>query len=338
MAEQENALTTTDEKPALNIFITAADSSVGQMITRAAVAEGHTVFGTTEQGTKGAYAVRDAGGIPIYPEMTRGSSLRSALLMAKADVVVHLAAAVAVNSLPFVPHNYSAQLDLVRNGTQSLIAAAGQTGVERFIHVSSAALYRTDSAHPATEENAIDASSNALFEALADAEEAVQDGALPAYILRAGFLYGGHTPTNDALVEAIRNGRGLATGKGTGALIHDNDLAAAVLAALAHAADGVIVLNIVDDTPAPLNDVLQTLGQEIGVEPVTLSGFWAERRVGDLQRALLNQSSAVDNSKAKDVLNWSLEYPSHPVGIEKMLLLWRVEEADEVASTEIIEA
>lgn len=338
MAEQEQALTTIEDKQPLNIFITAADSSLGQIITRQAVADGHHVFGATQQGSTGAFTIRDAGGIPLYPETTRGSSLRSALLMAKADVVIHLAAAVAVNSLPYIPFDYAGQLDAVQNGTQALIAAAGQTGVKRFIHVSSAALYRNDDHAAATEDSSIDASSNALFEALAGAEAAVLDGALPAVVLRAGFLYGGHTPANDALVEAIRAGRGIVTGTGTAALIHDEDLADVILALIEAELSEAPVLNVVDDTPAPIDALLQTLGQEIGVEPVQLNNFMAERRVSDLQRALLNQTTRVDNSKVKALLDWSPQYPAYPAGIEKMLLLWRVEEATAAPGTEIVQS
>lgn len=322
----------TSEVTPLNVVITAAESGPGLQLVRAAVANGHQVFGTTQEGSAGAFAIREAGGIPIYPEHHRELSVRSNLLMARADVVVHLAGAVAVNSMPFLPVDYTTKLDMLR-ATDVLMAAAGQTGVKRFIHISAAYSYGNTGDEAATEDAQI-RTNNALLKAIADAEDAVLDGGLPGYVLRAGYIYGGHSASNDGVIEAIRTGRPLATGSGAAPFIHQDDLVSAIIALIEQSSEneGVAdLLNIVDDSSTAFDAVLKLLGEEIGINPQRLSGLRAERTIKPEQAALLNMHTTVDNSKAKDALNWSPEYTSLAQGIERMMLIWRTEEIGDMA-------
>lgn len=77
----------TDTK--LSIFITGAETELGQETVRQFVALGHKVTGLTRD-KDGAATVRSHGGIAVESNPSNAVELRDAILAANADVVVNL--------------------------------------------------------------------------------------------------------------------------------------------------------------------------------------------------------------------------------------------------------
>lgn len=328
MAETpENELT--QQKP--NIFITGADSGVGLLLTRTLSSNGHRVVGTTENGSQGAYAIRDAGGLPVYPDLQRPGEIRSVLMMGRADIVVHLAAQ-PLNSFPLPSVGLNAYLTLLRSGTDNLLAAAGDCGVKRLIFPAFSFIYGDHHGASVDEDTAAD-TSLPLYEAVAAAEAAVQDGAIPGYVLRCGFVYGSNTPATHVLAEALRGGNNVPTGQGLAGWVHEADLMRAILLLIERGfGDEPLaeVFNIVDDTPMTPDQFIDAFAEALGVMPsrggAGLSALFS--RPDALKQALLNQSAAPSNAKAKTQLGWSPQFATQRTGIEQLLLQWRADHAE----------
>jgi len=329
MAKEANTEST--ENNQLRIFVTAGDYAAGYYLIREAVRAGHQVVGTTELGTVGAYRIRRLGGVPVYPELTREGALRSAIAMLKADVVVNAAPAAHFNGLPFHKVDYKNEIALLTEGTKALLAAAQTVkSVKYFVHISLACLYGDTGSEKATEETPV-RGGNILFDAAVHAETAVQQSALESTILRAGFEYGALSPSALGVIKAIQSGKPLPSGNGLAAWVHDVDVARAIMLLIERVSTGETVaplLNIVDDTPTHVDDMLSKIGGELGISTTPrISAFWKPLRVGDIQTTLLEQNTHVENSKAKEELGWMLKHPAQDRGIDDMLLILRAETA-----------
>src|SRR5688572_125022 len=130
----------TDNPQALNIFLTGGDSGVGLVLARELVKRGYKVFAAASKGTAGANRIRRVGAFPVYPELTREGSLRSAMMLARADVVVNCASQDFIG-LPQYRIDYGKTAHVLEDGTEALVAAAGKLGIKRLIHLSAAYVY-----------------------------------------------------------------------------------------------------------------------------------------------------------------------------------------------------
>ena len=330
MAEQLEATT----GGSLSIFITGGDTGAGVAVVREATKNGYKAYATAAKGTLGATRIRRAGGIPVYPDLTRESALRAAILMAKADVVVNCAPQ-RFFGMPQHAIDYNATAHLIEEETEALVAAAGSMGIKRLVHLSSAFLY--GETHGAANEEAHVHRGNALLNAAAAAEEAVFDGGVPGHVVRAGVIYGGYHDSMAALAEDLRSGSGIPGGKGKVSWIHENDLGTALanLAVIKLENESVAnVLNIADDEPMTYDDFMAEFGKRFGVgTPSRLSGIRAAFRTNAIQLELLGQSTLVDNSLAKATLGWVPKVASKEEGIERSMLIWRAEEAENMPSS-----
>ena len=333
------------ESKQLTIFIIGAGQGVGLAAATLATRAGHKVVGTTELGSVGAYRIRRAGGIPIYPDLTRESAVYSALQMGKADVIIN-AAPQALNGLPQYNADYETLLPWLTESTDAIMAAAGRADIDRIIHISSASIYG-DTHHEAVTEDAHLDLSTPLAKALHQAEEAVLDGGIPGYVLRAGYILGTHQ-SYAAVAEQLRAGKSLPNGNKPTAWAYDEDVARAALTIAEKTSDDNVahVYNIASDETASPDDLLDKFGAAYGTgRPLPLSGFMAQFRVNDVQRALLNAGTLLDTTKARTELDWSPK-GSIDLALDKMLLLWHAEDAEVTVyhqeensdSTEIVKA
>jgi nucleoside-diphosphate-sugar epimerase len=197
----EETVEETTEPTRPTIFITNGTNAVGLSLVRQLVAAGYTVTAGTDLGSDGAFEIRAAGGVPVFPEMERASNLRSLMLMSKADIVVNTVLEV-VNGLPQYLINWRDYLPMIEEGTQAVVAAAGQAGVKRLIHVSAAFAYGDQHGATVDESTHLD-TSNPLFAAISQAEAAVLDGAIPGYVLRAGYIYGANARASRDIYEGL---------------------------------------------------------------------------------------------------------------------------------------
>lgn len=99
--------------------------------------------------------------------------------------------------------------------------------------------------------------------------------------------------------------------------IHVDDVARAIMAAVAHEASG--VFNICDDEPAPPQDVMAHAAQLLGVAPPPDEDY-ATAQMTPMARSFYASSNRVRNTRAKRDLGLELAFPTFREGLER---LWR---------------
>lgn len=314
------------EAKQLSIFITGAGQGVGLAAATLASRAGHKVVGTTSLGSVGAYRIRRAGGVPIYPDLTRESAVYSALQMSKADVIINAAPQV-INGMPQYTVDYDEMLPWLEVSTEAIMTAAGRADITRIIHLSAASIYG-DTHHEAVAEDGHLDLSNALAKALYNAEETVLDGGVPAYILRTGYIMGTHQ-AGEVVADAIRNGKGMPNGKQATAWAHEDDVATAALLIAEKTSDEQqeTIYNIASEDTLTPDEFMTKFGMAYGIgEPSPLADFLLQLRTSDIQRMLVGMGTLLDTSKAKNELAWSAKGTADSA-LDRMLLLWRSEEA-----------
>jgi nucleoside-diphosphate-sugar epimerase len=196
-------------------------------------------------------------------------------------------------------------------GTDALLAAAREAGVERFVAQSFAsARYERAGGWVKTEDDPLDQDplpatreSNAAMRRL---EEAVTGAG--GIVLRYGVFYGAD---NDGLIEPLRKRQFpiVGTGAGMSSWIHLDDAAAGTVLALEHGRPG--IYNIVDDDPAPVHEWLPVLAEALGAPPPRRVPVWLARLVAGSAAVMMGtESRGASNAKAKRELGWKLRHPS----------------------------
>ena len=200
-------------------------------------------------------------------------------------------------------------------GTDALLAAAGEAGVRRFVAQSFAPyLYARQGGPVKTEADPVDASpppnTGQTYAAIAYLEQAATR--FGGIALRYGGFYGA---ANDALIEPVRKRQFPVVGDGGGIFpwLHLDDGAAATVLALEHS--GPAIYNIVDDEPAPVRDWLPVLASALGARPPRHVPSWLARLVaGQAAVVLATQARGAANARAKRELGWTPRYPSWRLG------------------------
>lgn len=183
------------------LAITGATGFAGQAMVESALAAGHRVTALTRR----PQTVRDG---VTWIEGTLEDANALSQLMKGADAVLHIAGAVNVPT-----REAFATANIV--GTQAIVDAATNAGVQRFIHVSSLA-----ARHPQL--------SNYGW-SKAEAEHAVTASALDWTIIRPPAVYGPRDGDMVDLFRMARRGFVLLPPKGRTSIIHVDDLARLLL-------------------------------------------------------------------------------------------------------------
>jgi nucleoside-diphosphate-sugar epimerase len=295
----------------MRVFVVGASGAIGTRLVPQLIDRGHEVIGTSRSPAK-ADRVRELGAEPVALELLDAAAVRKAVLEAEPEAIVHQATALA--DLRF-SRNFDrtfAQTNKLRTqGTDALLAAAGEAGVRRFVAQSFASYrYAPEGGPVKSEDDPLDPDplpkTRESQAAMRYLDQAVT--AAGGVALRYGGFYGA---ANDGLVEPVRKRQFPIVGDGGGisAFIHLDDAAAATVLALERDAAG--IYNIVDDDPAPAREWLPVLADALGAKPPRRVPRWLARLVaGEAAVMIGTEARGASNAKAKRELGWELRYPS----------------------------
>ncbi|HKF17325.1 MAG TPA: NAD(P)-dependent oxidoreductase [Candidatus Dormibacteraeota bacterium] len=295
----------------MRVFVAGASGAIGTRLVPQLIEAGHEVIGSHRSPDR-AERIRALGAKPVTLDLLDALAVRKAVLEATPDAIVHQATALANVSFSKSLDRTFAQTNRLRTeGTDTLLAAAREAGVRRFVAQSFASYrYAREGGMIKTEDDPLDpnplAGTRETNAAMRHLDEVVT--ATGGVALRYGGFYGA---PNDGLIAPIRKRQFPIIGDGGGvfSFIHLDDAATATVLALEH--DGPAIYNIVDDEPAPLREWLLVLATALGAKPPRRFPRWLARLVaGEAAVVTATESHAASNAKAKRELSWTPRYPS----------------------------
>lgn len=295
----------------MRVLVVGASGAIGTRLVPQLIARGHEVIGTYRTPTH-IQRVGALGAEPIALDLLDAHAVRKAVLDTEPDAIVNQAT--ALSNVRFSRHldrSFAQTNRLRREGTDALLAAARDAGVERFVAQSYASTrYAREGGWVKAEEDPLDpdpvSGMRETEAAMRYLDEAVTGAG--GIALRYGGFYGA---SHDGMVGPVRKRQFPIVGDGGGvsSFIHLDDAAAATVLALEH--DGPAIYNIVDDEPAPVHEWLPVLADALGAKPPRHFPVWLARLfAGETAVMLGTTARGASNAKAKSELGWTLRYPS----------------------------
>jgi 2-alkyl-3-oxoalkanoate reductase len=295
----------------MKVLVIGATGAVGLPLVSQLVERGHEVVGTSRTRER-AETLRELGAEPGVLDVLDRDAVRRLVLEARPDSIVHQATALA-DGVDFKHFAETiAQTNRLRTeGTDNLLFAAKEAGVERFVAQSYGVLTYARVGGPVkTEEDPLDESMpdavQETIEVIKRLEAAVVNAG--GIALRYGSFYGAAI---DPMRDAVRERKVPIVGDGDGvwSLIHVADAAAATVLALERGEPG--VYNVADDDPAPVREVLPVMAEALGAPPPRKVPAWlAKLFAGEMGVIIMTQIRGASNAKARRELGWTLRYPS----------------------------
>ncbi|HEY1797244.1 MAG TPA: NAD(P)-dependent oxidoreductase [Stellaceae bacterium] len=296
----------------MRILLAGATGAIGRSLLPLLVAAGHQVAGTTHAGQLDL--IRRLGGDAVVMDGLDAGSVRRAVQSTRPEAIIHQMSGLArVSDLRKFDSAFALTNRLRTEGTDHLLAAAGEAGVKRFVAQSYCGwpFARVGNAVK-TEEAPLDPEPPRELRRSLDAIRHLEDAVTRApevdgVVLRYGSFYGPGTGWFEpAVVEQFARRRVPLIGEGNGwwSFVHTEDAAAATLLALERGRAG-SVYNIVDDEPAPAREWLPGLAAALGAAPPRHMSAWLARVLADEHLVvMMTQSRAGSNAKAKRELGW----------------------------------
>ena len=315
-----------EAKKQMSVFVTGGAEDVGLATVRALLKRGHKVVASA-CASEGALALRQAGALPVYPDLGRVSELRSALKMAQADAVIH-AIPQFCGGLPHSGEAYAARGAQLLRFTRAVAEAAAHHGAGRFISLSFGYLY--EAGHGAAQEGDHDVHDGDYAPMLA-AEALLKDSGLNGYIVRGGYIYGGANPSTVALADAIKASRRLPAGAAPASWIHEDDLAAAFVALLEAETEpkGMNIINAAADPACSPDDCALALSAALGLGAPRFAsdGIFDILRQKTLRDKLLGREVVISSRRLRDEFGWQPRHSNIESGMEASALVWRMRDA-----------
>lgn len=289
----------------MRVLVTGAAGFVGHAVCGELLARGHGVHALVRRSGS-----EPAGTTAVLADLTDEEAVRAAVAQAAPEAVVHLAAEIASQRDAKRIHDVNVE------GTRRLLDACRESGVARFLFVSSVV---TGDAHGQllTEERALNVET-AYGESKQAGERLLAESGLHGIVVRPGHVYGPGGWYAEEIVPLLRRpGRFAVIGRGDNwwDVVHVDDVARAIAMALEHAPAGA-VYHVADDEPVRLYDFLALTAAELGRKrprrvPVTLARIAAGR---DPVRAV-TRSARTSNARIRRELGWRPTYPSAREGV-----------------------
>jgi nucleoside-diphosphate-sugar epimerase len=296
----------------MRVFVTGASGAIGSRLARQLVDAGHEVVGT-HNSPGSAERLRVLGAKPVMLDLLDARAVRDAVLASEPDAIVHEATALADVKFSRNQDKVAAKTNELRTtGTDTLVAAARDAGVRRFVAQSVAVYgrYAREGGPVKSEDDPLEpapaANTRQSAAALDHLERVVTE--FGGIALRYGVFYGA---ANDGSVKPVRKRQFPIVGDGGGiwSWIHLDDAAAATALAVEHEGPG--IYNIVDDDPAPVREWLPVLARALGAKPPRRFPTWLARLLaGEFVVALSTEARGASNAKAKRELDWTPLNPS----------------------------
>jgi 2-alkyl-3-oxoalkanoate reductase len=295
----------------MRVLVVGASGAIGCRLVPQLIVAGHEVIGSYASAAS-AERIRTLGATPIPLDALDPQAVRQAVFEAEPQAIIHQATALAHarfgRSLDrtFAPTNR-----LRTEGTDALLAAAREAGVQRFVAQSFANYrYIREGSMVKSEDDPLDPNpaptTKETNAAMTYLEAAVTDA--HGIALRYGGFYG--PEPNEGIVKAVRKRQLPIVGDGGGFMswIHLDDAAAATILALEHDTPG--IYNIVDDEPAPVRECMPALAQALGARPPRHIPLWLARVFLGEAAVTMGESRGASNAKARLELGWVPRYSS----------------------------
>ena len=295
----------------MRVLVVGASGAVGTRLVPQLVERGHEVIGTFRSPGRGK-SLEALGAKAVQLDVLDRRAVRETVLEVEPEAIVNEATALAeANFSRSLDRSFTDTNRIRVEGTDALLAAAWEAGVQRFVAQSFASMrYAREGGWVKSEEDPIApapaASARESFDAMEHLDEAVTNAG--GIALRYGGFYGA---SNDGLIEPVRKRQFPIVGGGNGhfSFIHLDDAASATALALEH--EGPAIYNIVDDDPAPVKEWLPVLASTLGAKPPRHVPAWlAKLFAGELAVMMGTEGRAASNAKAKRELGWTPRYPS----------------------------
>jgi nucleoside-diphosphate-sugar epimerase len=295
----------------MRVFVAGASGAIGTRLVARLIERGHRVVGTA-QSSKSLVRIGAQGARSIPLDLLDARSVSEAVEETEPDAIVHQATALSdVRFSRNLDRTFAQTNRLRTEGTDALLAAAREAGVERFVAQSFAnARYARTGGPVKTEQDPLDPapvpSTSETNAAMRHLDEAVTAGG--GIALRYGNFYGA---ANDGMVEPVRKRQFPIVGDGGGvtSFIHLDDAVTATVLALEHGNPG--IYNIVDDHPAPMREWLPVLADALGAKPPRRFPRWLARLfAGEGAVMMGTEARGASNAKARRELGWEPRYAS----------------------------
>lgn len=312
----------------LNVLVIGGAEDAGLAITRALLKRGHKVVATARN-SQGALAIRQAGALPVYPALSRASEILSTLKLAQADAIVYAGPQVC-GGAPQADVDYEVNSAQLTQVTKAVVQAAASHGVKRIVSLSFGYLY--EASHGAAKEGDQDVSDK-VYAPMLSAEATVQDSGLSGFIVRSAYTYGGHNPTTNMLADAIKSSKRLPAGEKPASWIHEDDLAAAMVALVEtdEKLSGIEIINAADDRPCSPNEFVAATCDALGLSHAAFAGagMFAMLRQKTLRDKLLEREIIISSAALRDRFGWQPRHNSIDSGLDATALVWRMRDAIE---------
>ncbi|MGQ0797478.1 MAG: NAD-dependent epimerase/dehydratase family protein [Methanobacteriota archaeon] len=294
----------------MRVLVVGASGAIGTRLVPQLFVAGHDVVGTYNSPAH-ERRVTAAGATAVRLDVLDVKAVRKVVGQAKPDAIVHQATAFSNFKLSRNLDKAAATSNGIRRlGTDHLLSAAREHGVERFVAQSNTLLAYAPEGDWVKKEDAPLAK---------PPKGAVESGAAIRYLdeavvkaggiaLRYGVFYGA---SNDGMPPFVKKRQMPIVGDGGGywSWMHLDDGAAATVLALERGRAG--IYHVVDDEPAPVRDWLPVLAQVLDAPPPRRIPTWLARLLGgEAMVLMMTQSRGASNEKAKRELGWKPKYPS----------------------------
>ncbi|MGB8181797.1 MAG: NAD(P)-dependent oxidoreductase [Stellaceae bacterium] len=279
----------------MRVAIIGANGMLGRHLVPRLIERGHRVSAIARTADKCAQLER------LGVAASRGDILDRTTLgpaLAGADIAIHAATVIPPAS---ANPDWSLNDRVRREGTDNLIAACHDAGVQRYVQQSIAHVVAADSDLLLDEDAPVHPTR--ITQSAVDMEARVRRSRLDWIIVRGGMFYGPGTGRERQWREAARAGTLKLPDNGSGSisLIHVADMAAACVLAVERALPGAL-LAAVDDAPVTYRELFGHIA--------ALEGGPAPQAGGP---AIV--SCRVTNARIKAALGWTPLYPTFRSGL-----------------------